>query len=68
MAGRRWVGTIVLLLLGAGLGAGAIIASTFINQFTSTDRFCTSCHTMAVVAAEPAALNSRMSATPRESA
>ncbi|HML13474.1 MAG TPA: NapC/NirT family cytochrome c [Xanthobacteraceae bacterium] len=58
MAGKRWLGAIALLVVGGAVGAGGIIASTFMNQYTSTDRFCTSCHTMAVVATEPHALNS----------
>jgi nitrate/TMAO reductase-like tetraheme cytochrome c subunit len=58
VAVRRWVGTIAFLVVGLLVGASGIIASTFVNQYTSTDRFCTSCHTMAVVATEPQALNS----------
>jgi nitrate/TMAO reductase-like tetraheme cytochrome c subunit len=58
MARRRWIGIAAAVILSGAAGAGAIITSTFINQFTSTDRFCTSCHTMAAVATEPHALNS----------
>jgi cytochrome c-type protein NapC len=58
MAGTRWIGTAAVVIVSAVAGAGAIIASTFINQFTATDRFCTSCHTMAAVATDPHALNS----------
>jgi nitrate/TMAO reductase-like tetraheme cytochrome c subunit len=58
MVARRWAGTIAVLVVGIVIGAGTIVASTFVNQYTSTDRFCTSCHTMAVVATEPHALSS----------
>jgi len=43
------------LLATAGLliGAVLIIGSFAINRYTSTDKFCTSCHAMASVAADP---------------
>ena len=44
---------IVLLIVGAVLGAGGIIASIAFNRYTSTDAFCTSCHTMAFQADDP---------------
>jgi nitrate/TMAO reductase-like tetraheme cytochrome c subunit len=44
---------IVLLIVGAVFGAGAIIGSTVVNRYTSTDAFCTSCHTMAFQADDP---------------
>lgn len=50
---RRWLSILALLVIGAALGAGGIIASTVVNQFTSTEAFCTSCHSMANVAADP---------------
>jgi nitrate/TMAO reductase-like tetraheme cytochrome c subunit len=53
MAVQRWRTVVVLLLAGAVVGAGAIIASTEINRKTGSEAFCTSCHTMAVVAADP---------------
>lgn len=55
---RRWLAIFALLVVGAVLGAGAIIASTLINQLTSTETFCTSCHSMANVAADPHYLQS----------
>ena len=41
------------ILLGGGvLGAGAVIASVEVNRATSTDAFCTSCHSMQQLAAD----------------
>jgi trimethylamine-N-oxide reductase (cytochrome c), cytochrome c-type subunit TorY len=42
-----------LLIVGTGIGAGGIIGSVAINRYTSTDAFCTSCHTMALQADDP---------------
>lgn len=50
---RRWLAVFSLLVLGAVIGAGGIIASTVANRLTSTEAFCTSCHSMANVAADP---------------
>jgi len=50
---RRWLAIVALLLVGAAVGAVGIIASTFVNRMTSTEAFCTSCHSMANVAADP---------------
>lgn len=50
---RRWIAMIALVALGVLIGAAGIIASTEINRVTSTDAFCTSCHTMATVAEDP---------------
>ena len=44
---------IVLLIVGAVFGAGGMIASIVVNRYTSTDAFCTSCHTMAFQADDP---------------
>jgi nitrate/TMAO reductase-like tetraheme cytochrome c subunit len=55
---RRWLAICSLLIIGAVIGAGGIIASTFVNQITSTEAFCTSCHSMANVAADPHYLQS----------
>ena len=49
----RWGLAIILLLIGAAIGGGGILASTFVNRYTSTEAFCTSCHSMAAVAADP---------------
>ncbi len=43
----------VLLIVGAVFGAGGVIASIAFNRSTSTDAFCTSCHTMALEADDP---------------
>jgi len=43
----------MIFAIGGLVGAGAIIASTEINRATSTDAFCTSCHSMAVIADDP---------------
>jgi len=58
MPRRRWVSIIGLLAVGGVLGAGALIASLEVNRATSTDAFCTSCHSMAHLAADPYFLNS----------
>ena len=58
MTGRRWLFMGVLAAAGLLIGAGAIIASVAVNRYTSTDAFCTSCHTMATLAADPHYLNS----------
>lgn len=50
---RRRLAIFAFIVIGALLGAGAIIASTVANQFTSTEAFCTTCHSMANVAADP---------------
>ena len=55
---RRWLAIFAFLVVGAVLGAGAIIASTVVNQLTSTEAFCTSCHSMTNVAADPHYLQS----------
>ena len=41
----RWF-LVALLLVAAVIGAGGMMASFAINHATSTDAFCTSCHTM----------------------
>jgi nitrate/TMAO reductase-like tetraheme cytochrome c subunit len=53
MQRRRWLAICALVAAGALLGAGAIIASTVVNHLTSTEAFCTSCHSMAALAADP---------------
>jgi nitrate/TMAO reductase-like tetraheme cytochrome c subunit len=44
-----WLFLLVVLVVGGVLGAGAVIASVEINHATSTDKFCTSCHSMTFV-------------------
>ena len=40
-------------LISAVVGAGAIIVSISFNHYTSTTAFCTSCHSMAFISADP---------------
>ena len=49
---RRWLSILALLAAGGVVGAGAIVASTVVNSYTSTEAFCTSCHSMRIVAAD----------------
>jgi len=41
------------VLISASVGAGAIIASISFNHYTSTTAFCTSCHSMKFIVADP---------------
>ena len=54
------------MLLGAGglVGAAAMMFSVEFNRYTSTDTFCTSCHTMAGLAADPYYLRSAHRSNP----
>ncbi len=47
MPSNRWLFILALFAAGAVVGAGAIIVSVEANRITSTDAFCTSCHSMA---------------------
>ena len=58
MTRTRWLLLLVVLIVGGLLGAGAVIGSDFINRYTSTDAFCTSCHSMAFVGNDPHFINS----------
>jgi nitrate/TMAO reductase-like tetraheme cytochrome c subunit len=50
---NRWT-VVALLVVGAVVGAGGIIASIAFNHYTSTDAFCSSsCHTMTLQAGDP---------------
>jgi trimethylamine-N-oxide reductase cytochrome c-type subunit TorC len=53
MSRRQWLTGLALVAAGALAGAAAIIVSTEVNRRTATDEFCTSCHSMASVAADP---------------
>lgn len=56
---KRWLAILfAVLIAGGAIGAGVIVASTFVNSYTSTEAFCTSCHSMATVAADPHYLQS----------
>ena len=58
MARSRWFLILVVLVIGGLAGAGALIASLEVNRATSTDAFCTSCHSMTFVGNDPHFLNS----------
>jgi len=49
----RWPRVLGFVVVGAAIGAGVVILSTAANRYTSTEAFCTSCHAMASVAADP---------------
>jgi len=55
---KRWLALLGVLSAGGVIGAGVIVASIFANRYTSTETFCTSCHSMATVAADPHYLQS----------
>ena len=50
MRRARWLFLLVVLVLG---GAGGILVSLEVNRATSTDAFCTSCHSMTFVGNDP---------------
>jgi nitrate/TMAO reductase-like tetraheme cytochrome c subunit len=52
MTGNRWLMLLASLAVGAVVGAGGIIVSLQVNHYTSTEAFCTSCHSMASVATD----------------
>jgi nitrate/TMAO reductase-like tetraheme cytochrome c subunit len=53
MRRARWWLLLFVLIVGGFLGAGAVVGSTFIYHDTSTDAFCTSCHSMVPVGNDP---------------
>ena len=53
MLRNRWLFVVAILVIGGLVGAGGILASLEINKATSTDKFCTSCHSMTFVANDP---------------
>jgi nitrate/TMAO reductase-like tetraheme cytochrome c subunit len=58
MTRTRWLLILVVFVIGGLAGAGALIASLEINKATSTDAFCTSCHSMTFMANDPHFLQS----------
>ena len=58
MPRNRWLLLLALLVVGAVLGAGGILVSLEVNRATSTEAFCTSCHSMTFVGNDPHFLNS----------
>ena len=53
MPRSRWLLLLALLVAGGALGAGAMLVSLEVNKATSTDEFCTSCHSMKFVGNDP---------------
>ena len=53
MLRNRWLSFLAVLVGGGVLGAGALIVSLEVNKATSTDEFCTSCHSMKFVGNDP---------------
>ena len=53
MPRSRWLLLLALLVAGGVLGAGAMLVSLEVNKATSTDEFCTSCHSMKFVGNDP---------------
>jgi len=58
MLGKRWLLALACFAAGTVVGCGAIIVSVEVNRMTSTDSFCTSCHSMAMLAADSAFIQS----------
>lgn len=58
MTRSRWFLVLVVLVIGGIAGAGAVIASLEVNRATSSDAFCTSCHSMKFVGNDPHLLQS----------
>jgi nitrate/TMAO reductase-like tetraheme cytochrome c subunit len=50
---RGWGLIAGLVVVGVVVGASGVVLSTFVNQYTSTESFCTSCHSMAPIGADP---------------
>lgn len=53
MRRRGWLFGGLLATAGLLIGAALIIGSVAINRYTSTDKFCRSCHAMASLATDP---------------
>ncbi|HZE16941.1 MAG TPA: NapC/NirT family cytochrome c, partial [Mycobacterium sp.] len=53
MKRTRWGLLLIIFVIGGILGAGAVVGSTYVNRYTSTDAFCTSCHSMKFVGNDP---------------
>ncbi|HZD89463.1 MAG TPA: NapC/NirT family cytochrome c [Pseudolabrys sp.] len=59
MKRMRWWLLLFVLIVGGFLGAGAVVGSVFAYRDTSTDAFCTSCHSMQFVANDPLFIHSK---------
>jgi nitrate/TMAO reductase-like tetraheme cytochrome c subunit len=55
---RFWRSIVPALIVGVVAGAAAILVSLEGNRYTSTEAFCTSCHSMTFVANDPHFLQS----------
>jgi nitrate/TMAO reductase-like tetraheme cytochrome c subunit len=53
MLHNRWLLIFAILVIGAFVGAGGILVSLEVNRATSTDAFCTSCHSMTGLGSDP---------------
>jgi cytochrome c-type protein NapC len=53
MLRSRWLLILTVLVIGGLAGAGALLASLEVNRLTSTEAFCTSCHSMTFVGNDP---------------
>jgi cytochrome c-type protein NapC len=49
----RWLTILSVFVVGGLAGAGVILASVTADRYTSTDAFCTTCHSMKFVADDP---------------
>ena len=58
MQRSRWLFIFAILAAGALVGAGGLIVSLEVYKATSTDEFCTSCHSMKFVGNDPHLLTS----------
>ena len=58
MPRNRWLSIFGVLVVGGLIGAAGIIVSLEVNKATSTDEFCTSCHSMKFVGNDPHFVNS----------
>ena len=58
MVGRQWLSIGIWAVAGLLIGGGVVIAASTVDQFTSTNAFCTSCHDMASMANDPHFLQS----------
>ncbi len=62
---NRWKFILVLLAAGGAAGAAAVITTVEVNRHTSTEVFCTSCHSMANLANDPHYLRSAHRSNPQ---
>lgn len=53
MPGSHWPLVLGAAIVGLLLGAAAMVGADAVDRYTSTDRFCTSCHAMATLASDP---------------